>query len=89
MDDLSLVRSGAYILQDLGLENPIRWWGDDDHLKVAKWIRSELMDEEGKLNEKYRKICDRLYKMGATFKMFSNLADALIRCATMNSFMRD
>ena len=87
MDDLSLVRSGAYILQDIGFDNPIRWWGDDDHLKVAKWIRSELLEEEGKLKEKYRRVTDRLYKAGHVFHMFSNLADAVIRCATMSAFM--
>ena len=87
MDDLSLVRSGAYILQDIGLDNPIRWWGNDDHLKVAGWIRSELLEEEGKLKEKYRRITDKVYKMGHVFKMFSNLTDAVIRCATMTAFM--
>ena len=87
MDDLSLVRSGAYILQDLGIDNPIRWWGDDDHLKVAGWIRSELLEEEGKLKERYRKISDKLHKVGHSFQMFSNLTDAIIRCATITAFM--
>jgi len=87
MDDLTLVRSGAYVLQDIGIDDPIRWWGNDDHLKVAKWIRSELFGEEGTLKEKYRKVTDRLYATGHVFKMFSNLVDAVIRCATMNTFM--
>tara|TARA_R100000458_G_scaffold15269_1_gene12992 strand:+ start:237 stop:530 length:294 start_codon:yes stop_codon:yes gene_type:complete len=86
MDDLSLVRSGAYILQDLGLDNPIRWWTNDDHLKAASLIRAELLEEEGKLKERYRKISDKLHKMGHTFKMFSNLSDAVIRCATISAF---
>lgn len=91
MDDLSVIRSGCSTLQDLGLSNPIDVWSQGDTLILAQKIRNELSGEaEGDiLKEKYIILAKNMLNLSHAYKMYSNLADALIRIATIHAFETD
>ena len=90
MDDLSVIRSGCSTLQDLGLSNPIDVWSNGDTLILAKKIRNELSGEmKGELRDKYVILAKNMISLSHSYKMYSNLADALIRIATIHAFETD
>ena len=90
MDDLSLIRSGCSTLQDLGLDNPVDIWSKGDILSVSTKIREELNGKnKDDLQGKYIILGTNLLKLSVSYQMYSNLADALIRIATIHAFEKE
>ena len=86
MDDLTLVRTGGTILDDLGLNTPVESWTDGNFSEAAAHIRKELDLPE--LKNDYIYIANILQSKGFAHKLASNLADTIVRIGTLNAFCK-
>jgi hypothetical protein len=86
MDDLTLVRTGGTILDDLGLSTPVESWTDGNFSEAASHIRKELDLPE--LKNDYIHIANILQSKGFAHKLASNLADTIVRIGTLNAFCK-
>lgn len=86
-DEYDFVRVCALPIVDLGISNPAETWASD-YNDLAKRLRSEVVDEKGRVRDCWVKVCNKMQKCTPIMTP-ELLAVSVCKIAGWKAFMRD